>query len=421
MIDWIKKHNIVIWVLSFILAVMFWLYVDITQDAERDKTLNIHPTFYGEDILLNEKDVVVTSRLEDIVLNIRVHGKASDLVLCTNTSVQINIQLNKISVSDTGDQKVYYNIDNIVFPDQVGQRVNLVSQDAPYFTVTTDKIESKIFDVQVNRGNIQIPEGYKLESTLSDPAQIKVYGPSEQLRKVAGVQVSPEKEGLNQTARFIAAVTLVDNDGAEVISNELTCSQKEVEVTLVISMVKSVDLTVDLLEGGGVKAENVQLTISPASTLLSGDPAVLETLNVITLGSIDLAGINDGFSKPFHIPTPNGVESSAGPDATVTVNFIGIATKRFDVSNITLIGAAPEVSLVSLSVPVTLRGPEASINAVTPYDIRVVVDLTNVELAKGQQNVSVTVNVDGFPDVGALGEPKATVELAEVTTPEETP
>ena len=421
MIAWLKKHNIAVWALSFVLAVVFWLYVDITQDTEREKTLNIRVVFMDQEMLFNERDIIVTSDLNDMRLQVRLHGKSSDLALCTETSMQAVIHMNRIS--DAGTHPVYFDITkDIQFPEQVGQRVTVTSYSPSYFTVTFDRMESRTFEVKVKRDNIIVPEGYKLENTLSDPPQVKVRGPSEQLRQIDAVQVTLPNREVTQTVSFTSSVTLVDAEGNEILSDELTVDPKEVDVKLVISRVKKVDLDVKLIEGGGAKIENVLWTIDPPSVTLTGDPVVLDTIGgPITVGSIDLTSVTEGQRFPFTFEIPIGTECDVKPEVTVTVRFTGLATKKFTTANINLVGASPpegyDVKQITQSLSLTLRGPAADIERIADFNIRVTVDLTGVDLARGLQNVPVKVSVDGFPNVGAMGEPMVAVELVEAAEP----
>ncbi|MDR3207721.1 MAG: hypothetical protein LBT60_05260 [Oscillospiraceae bacterium] len=408
--SWLKKYNIGFWALSLILAVMFWLYVTVNQDAERTKTIDrIHVTFTGQTELLQEKDIVVTSGL-DAVISVTLRGRLTELTKCTAETVTVVANLN--TITSTGVQPVEY---AIRWPDDV-QGVRVETPTSRLVRVTTDKIRSRPVDVRLTHEKLQIPTGYKLDGESIDPAQIIVRGPSEVLMLIDHALVAPEKE-LTQTVVFPSTFTLVDTDGNEITSEDLYLETTSVNVTLNVSMVKEVPLGVNLIDGGGAKAANVQLDFSPPLVELSGDPVVLGPLNMITLGNIDLSGAVDGQTFKFSVVPPNGVANNGKTEAEVTVHFIGLTSQRYDAENITITNAAPpegyEVRVVTQSLSVTLRGPQGDMSRVQAFSIRIVADLEGVELAKGQQTVLASVYVDGFPDVGAIGEVKITVEVTD--------
>ena len=410
---WLKKHNVVYWILSLVLAVMFWLYVGITQDIEIDRTYNITPIFTGVDTLRSERDIVVVSGITNVTMTVTLRGKLSDLALCNPQNIGVTVRLNNITTADT------HNIlPDITLPEAVGDRPRIIRTSRRFFTVVTDKIEKKDIDVHELRNGIKLSEGYRLRDVQFDPPQIKVSGPSEQLKNIVGAQVAPIKEGLDSTSVFAASVTLVDADGNEIVSSDLTYEPEEVMVTLLVLTVKDVKLQVDLVEGGGAQARHVIPIIDPPSIQLTGDPAVLDPINSVWLdGSINLADVVDGDKMSFPILIPNDVEPNIRTEAEVTVHFIGLATKSFITENIEITGSSSpegmEVRLIDRTLALELRGPEASIDRVEGYNIRVVVDLADANLAYGQQNVKAKVSVDGFPDVGAIGNPMVAVELVD--------
>jgi len=239
----------------------------------------------------------------------------------------------------------------------------------------------------------------------------------ELLNLITGAQIAPIQEDLDGTKNFIAHVELVHSEGADIPAGALTLAPQEVSVTLVVSKSKEVDLSVDLIEGGGAMERHVSLDIRPRSITITGDPGDIDPVNYITLGSIDLAETNDGSVLRFPITLPNGTKSNAVSEAEVTVRFVGLATRNVYTENITITGGERDgytVRLVEPGLPITLRGPQSSIDQLANFNVRVLVELADVELIRGQQSVKVRVIVDGYPDVGAIGSPKVTVEMLEI-------
>ena len=411
---WLKKQSVFYWILSLVLAVMFWLYVGITQDMDIDRTFNlIIPDFQGEEMLESERGIVVTDGM-NITLDLVLRGKASDLALCTRENISIVVNLRTIKTA--GEHSLLY---SIYLPEEVRDRVQIKERSMESIPITTDEIKRETFTIKIDGGGIQLPEGYKLGEIEIEPAQVKVSGKSELLKLVKGAQIAPLQEGLDRTTSLIAEIELIFDDDAEVEAGELICDPQEVNVTLPVIMVKEVELTVDLIEGGGALEKHAEIEINPKTIQLSGDPQILGPIHSITLGNINLANvIIDGDVKSFPITIPNGADSNAGPTAEVTVRIIGLTTKKVYTEDIMIIGGEREgytVRLVGPGLSVILRGPQSSIDQLTESDVlnvRVVVDLTDIDLARGQQDVDARVIVDDYPEVGALGSPKVTVEMS---------
>ena len=410
--NWLKKYNIGFWLLSLVLAVMFWMYVSIAQNDETVITIKVTPVFLGEEVLLNERELKVTGGL-DTDMQLRLRGRRSDLALCNEDTVKVIVDLNVIN--SPGVHPIS------LFKYELPDRVSVVWQSKTFFSITVDKIETVPFDIQVDRANVSVPEGYMLEDVLLEPDQIKVRGPSEKLKQIAEVCVIPVREELDRTVSFTAEVVLLDDAGDRIVLDELICEPAEVNVTLVVTRVKDVELQVDLIDGGGAQERHVRLSIEPKTIRLSGDPAVLDGLNFITLGSIDLANVIDGETRTFDIQLPNDTTSEAKLEAGVTINLVGLVTKRLETEDITIIGGSPPegfvINLITERLTLNLRGPQAAMDGITDATIiRVVADLTDFEPAQGQQTVPVRASVDGFPEIGAVGEPKVVIEMVEITS-----
>lgn len=409
---WLKKYNIGFWALSLVLSFMLWLYVMVQNDPETTKVIAVSPVFEGQEALLNDRDIKVTGGL-DAVLDIRLRGKRTELSKCTSETVKGTVKLTDIT--SPGTSRLVCDIKLPV------EGVSVEYSAGNYVNVTSDKIVGKPVAVKLVKENIKVPDGYTLVSAELSPTQIKVRAPSLLLGSLDHVKVMPNKEDLDRTTSISLPFVYVDKNGNEISDEGFETETSGIEVTLHISQVKQVNLKVDLVGGGGAQEKNTQVSIDPPSVMLTGDPAVLEPLNTITLGSIDLSKVTSGSKEKFSIEIPNGVESSGQTEAWVTVNLTGLTTQKFDVTNISISNASPpegyEVKKVTLSLPLMVRGPQASMEQLTVYNIRVVADLTEVELAIGLQNVPVTVYVDGYPDVGAMGEPQISIEVVKTTPP----
>lgn len=412
MIARLKRYNIGYWALSLLLAIMLWLFVMVQTVTETQKTLTIRPVFVGAEELLNDKEIQVTGGT-DVTLDIRLRGRRTELIKCTEDTVTATVELTDIT--SPGHNALAYKIQT------PANDVSVVWTSSPTIYVTSDKIVRLPVDVKFIKENIKMAQDYALESYDLLPEQVRVRGPSEALARIDHVQVAPSKENLDRTTTLALPFVFIDKEGNEIIDEALVPETQEITVTLHVLRQKAVDLRVELVDGGGAMAKNARVTVEPSSIVLSGDPTVLESLHAITLDSIYLSEVTSGHRVKFPIVIPNGVENQSGlSEAWVTVELTGLITQNFDVTNISAINAnlpdGYELQVITKNLPLTLRGPETAMDQVTVYNVRVVADLSVEDLAIGQQNVPVKVYVDGYPDVGAMGVPTIAVEVASVAT-----
>lgn len=414
MMNWLKKHNIVFWVLALLVSCLLWLYVQVNLDPETEREFSgIRPRFEGADTLLNERDIQITGGT-DVTVSVRLRGRRTDLAQCT--SENIDVVVNLTDITNPGVSRLVYDVRPPV------EGVNEVWRSVNYITITSDKIIPGTVNVRVV-GNISVAPNFNLENTHVEPSQIRVRGPSELLSTISYAQVSPNKTDLDRTEVLKLPVTFIDHDGNEIDSELLQPDVSDVTLTLEVSMTKDVPLEAEVIDGGGATLRNAIVKVEPETIRLSGDPTTLETINKIVVATVDLAVTPSGTTRnSVPISIPNDVKNVSGDVvASVTVEITGLYSQRFDAENISVLNAKPpdgyELRLVTQSLPVMVRGPQATVELLSAHNIRVVADLADKELVIGQQTVIASVFIDGYTDVGAVGEYKVVLDVVRIGSP----
>ena len=108
-------------------------------------------------------------------------------------------------------------------------------------------------------------------------------------------------------------------------------------------------------------------------------------------------------------------------EATVTVQVLGMSTNRLSVTNIRTqnVTEGYVASILTQSLDVTVRGSSADISQLKADNIWIVADLSDLGNAAGTFSVDARVHIDGFPNMGAVGEYKITVSLTEASAQNE--
>ena len=181
--------------------------------------------------------------------------------------------------------------------------------------------------------------------------------------------------------RFAGDLELVpmDKQGKALTDLELTLSAETAYVVVPVVMTKEVELTVNLLPGGGATEANAEKNINPPKIVVSGTEDDLEGLEEISLGSIDLSKVvgTNTFTFPITLD-PSLTNESGLTTATVQVTVEGLDTEVFAVSNIRTINP-PEgynVDVVTQSILVTARGPAEDLAQIDASQFLVVADLS---------------------------------------------
>ena len=184
---------------------------------------------------------------------------------------------------------------------------------------------------------------------------------------------------------------------------------------------KSVPLDVEFIDGGGATSKDVSYEIDPSSITISGDSTVLDALNKIVLGNIDLASIKNSTEVlPFSIVIPDGAKNVSGEEqATVTIRIKNKETAVIRATNIAFINTPDGYTPNSVTqlVQVTVRASASDITKISSSSLRVVADMSDCTQA-GTYQVPVTIYIDGYPDAGVIGEYSIAVTLTKTESSE---
>ena len=260
------------------------------------------------------------------------------------------------------------------------------------------------------RGSFEgnIAAGYTAEQPIYEPAFITVFGPEVYLKNVkyAWLTFGADEE-VEQTYSAECGYTLMDDDDTECSTAYLSFSDEIVLATLPIMRVKEVPLDVNLIYGAGADETNTVVTIEPKSIILSGDSAELERMNRIVLATIDLTDFSVSFTDTYLIRFEDGLDNLSGiSEAKVTVELHNLVTDKFIVRNIscTNVTEGYEPHIITEAITVTLRGTEEQMKQLRAENISAVIDLQDALNTTGTLTTTPKIYVDGFPDVGAIGE-----------------
>jgi len=387
-------------VFSLLASVLLWMYVTTVEGDEGTMTYyGIDVVFSGEENLRNSKGFIITDVSSNSV-NVTIKGSRALLASFDEEDLKATIDVSNVSRVGSAEKAVTIN-----FPSNVDQsKLTVESRSPNIISYYVDREITKPVEVRgLFKGSVA--EGYLREEFSFEPATVRISGPAADLDKVDYALVTVERDALDKTISYEAAYELVDSRSNVVESGTIIKETDTVNVTLPVMATKQVPLTVDLVFGGGATSEHVTIDCEPKSITLAGDSAVLDTLNKISVDTIDVSTFDPVITKTCSIIIPNDVENITGEtEVEVTVTVKGLSTLRRTATNLVYTGL-PEghrAEIVNKNLNVVLRGPEESVKAVAVNNIRVVADLSDITTT-GTIEVPVTVNIDGFSDVGAVG------------------
>ena len=332
-----KKNKIFLLIISLMAASILWIYVVTVVNPEGNRTITGIPVvFSGEDVLREDQSLIITGG-RTATVTAEFHGKNADLnkLLQQQDEITAVIDVTRIRTAKSYTMSYDLNLPNSV--QDAG--ITVTSRSPSSITFEVQKQVSMPIEIRGDFTGVSVAEGYMLEKTSFDYDVVQVTGPESVVSTIDCAQVVITRTNLDKTVTDTVPFTLCDKDGNAVDTANLSMDISTVDVTLNVVKYKDVALEVEILDGGGATSKDAKVTIDPESITLSGDSTVLDAINKITLGTIDLADMESNtLTQSFDIIIPNDTKNVSGVDqANVTVTIRNKETAVIRATNIAFI------------------------------------------------------------------------------------
>lgn len=400
-------------IVSLLASITLWIYMSsVDKEVITQVFRGVKVEIEGEDILRDSRNMVITD-MDTNTVTVVLEGPRRIIGSWDSDSITAVIDVSTITRSAYTSKQYVIN-----YPDGTDtSSIKEIRKTPETINFMVSPQVSKTIQV---RGSFdgELAEGYTAEMPVFEPSTIVITGAEAYIKDVSYAWVTFGDGVVDSTYKVETGFTLMDEGGMPLSNTGITFSTDVVTATLPVLDLKEVKLDVNIIEGAGATAANTKVTIEPSTLMLAGDSELLEGMNRIVLDTIDLTDFTSTFSDVYTIPLDNGLRNITGEtEAKVTIEITGLTTKDFKVSNISFINntAGYEANILSESLNVKLRGKEELLSQIKADNIRAVADLTDFDESTGTYMAPVKIYVDGYTDVGALGEYSVSIEIRKVS------
>jgi YbbR domain-containing protein len=394
------KEKILYLLISVVIAFGLWSYVITTDSPEWEETYYEIPVILKNESVLHGNGLMLgDGKIPTVTL--RLKGNRSDLVNLNKSDITLVADLSRIY--ESGKQSVSY---SIAFPGDIPDNsVEILEKTPKEIQLTIMERRTKDVDIELVY-NGSVPEGFRTdkENVTLDRDAIRVVGPAAVVDRIACAQIQVDLEGQTGTINSTYRYVLLDREGKEVDSSQLTVDAEEVELTLKIQRYKEIKLLLNVIPGGGASESNTHIQPDMQTIQVSGSQQLLDSLGDTLEFEIRLGEITDNTTKQFEIKLPEGVENLTGKSIlTVDIIFPELVTRTFQVTNLRTknVPAGMTAELLTQALTVTIRGAAAQVRALNADDLSVIVDMSGAEL--GTDSYRATVDTGRFISIGAVG------------------
>ena len=415
-----KRRNSFYLVISILVALGIWVYVDITQDITASKEIsNISVEFQGEDTTLAERGLMLLPDSETTI-DLKLEGAKS--ILAQLDTAKLRVQADLSAVTETGIQTVPC---RVIYPEYKFSSRLTATTPTNSFNITIDVGELYSREVEI-RCDIQgtVAEGYIAGEPQFTPEKLELRGPQEEVDAVSYAKVSLNIEDATETVDQALPYVLYNEAGEPISGGDIHAVQDEIRVVLPVDVVKELPLEIDFQEFPGLSKNNVSYRIEPASIVVSGEASLLNDVDRLVLDSFDLSQLGGNEVYHYVIQLPEGCTNLSGVTrATLTISFIDLVqdtrtATEFQAENVP---EGKSVTILTDELTVRIQGTAADVAAVHDRDITVRADLQEVSAASGTYTVPAEILISTGGDVGVVGTYQVTVILSNFTGEDSAP
>ena len=408
------KNKIGSAILSLAIAFGLWYYViSVVSPGTVEWRTDIPVIFEGETVLTEDRGMMITSNIEDIEIDLKLSGNRTDLAKVNASNITIKVDLSK--VYDPGEHELYY---TILFPGDVPNGALTTESKYPETVkLTVEKRIKKPVDVRVNFIG-SAAENYMAdtENRVLDYSTINVSGPASVVELIDHAKIDVDLTGRVESISENLRYTLCDAQGNPVDVAMVTTDVAEVHLDVKIMRFKQVPLMVQLTYGGGAWEDTVDVQIEPSNISISGSEALLEDVEFIRLGSIDLSTMEMDEEISYPITLPEGITNlSERAEALVKVKFLNLSIRELEINQIKAINVPEgmEAEFLNQVLKVRLRGPSKLMESLKPESVSVVVDFSGKQTGSFTIKPTITVQGVAYAKVGAVGTYSVSATLRE--------
>lgn len=396
-------------VISILVAIAVWVYVDVEKAPDRTKTIRDIPVeFSGESTTLADKNLMLLSGY-DTTVDLTIKGPKRELVKISKDNVRLVASTS--SIDSVGVHTLRW---DPIYPDGVQSSSLTVDWASKYkVTVTVGELYTK--EVPVNcTVTGQVADGYFTGETVLDPTSLVLRGQRDELLNVAYAKLTVNISGATRSVIQTESVQLYDNDDNPVDNGNIRTNASLIQAKVPVLTTKEVSLAVELSGVPGVAGQSIKTTVTPTSVRLIGEADVLENINEIVLATLYIEDLDLWQQNSYVVTAPDGTWlANSNEVATVEITMEGIeemtvTVDTFSYTNVPS-GLYPEITG---GLDVRLWGLADELAKMDAAALTAMADLSGIT-EPGSYRVPVTVTISGYRDVAVKGSYEVTVYITD--------
>lgn len=371
--------NLATLTLAFVLALIIWLTATQTQDPMRTQFVQLPVDFIGQ------PEDAIRVEPERQTVQIRVEGPESVLRQLSPTDFTATVDLSEAPFGET-----------VTVPIDVNANISGVTLSTP----APDEVEVLLEQQVTQRIPVEldirgsVARGHTQGEALIEPEAIVASGPASRLEQIEFALVTVFLNNARETTVTDQRPIFYDQQGRVASTNGINLSTEDVEVTIPVEESAGFAeklITVNWIGEPAPGYRLLSVNVDPPSVLVKGLPARVNALTRLQTEPIDITGLTQSFTQQATLDLPAGISLDQDQEIFVEIEVEPILTTDIVERQVELLGLGEEIeaSVEPEQVRVVLFGPLPVLDTMLDEDVRVTVDLFNLD--SGTYNVEPNV------------------------------
>ncbi len=382
MMRWLGS-NLTSLILSLLLAFVVWISA-VTSANPNTEAEFVLPL----EVIQQASDIAIVDELPDSITVKLLAPESIIQQLEENNPLTAYIDLSDISAG------TYRFTVQVYIPDQI-KPIRVIDKNPGQLELRLSNLVSKNLPISIQvMGEPAI--GYQTSGLSWDGDDVTITGQENRVQEV--VSIVGVLDITDATGTISRTVSLEARDENDQIVEDISIEPGTVTVNQAISLQGGYrNLAVNVTTIGSVEPGYRFTSITPAPPtvmVFSEDPLLVESLpGYVNTKPLDLTGVDDYLEIFLELDLPDGISVVGDPTVLVQVNVTALETSLVISRDIEIIGLLPGLTaeVSPLQVTVRVSGPVPVLENLTLRDIRVVVDLTDLEV--GTYTLTPTVGI----------------------------
>jgi len=384
----IFAKNLRTFLLALILGISVW--VSAVTGADPDE-VRVYPDTIPLEIVGNDPSLIITSDIPSSVeVTLRAPQSVWEQLTAQDKSVQATLDLSGLG---TGEHMVDIQIRVLERPYQI------VLADPGTVNVVLEPRATRTLDIEPSINGLPAI-GYQAGDVVVEPAEVTISGPESIINEAERARVLISLDGIRESIEESRQVQILSGNNS--ILHDISVTPENAQVTVPVSQQGGFrDLAVKVVVTGqiaaGYRLENISV-FPPVVTVFSSDSELVNSLpGIIETQPLDLQDKQDDLNSRLALNLPENVTLVGAQTVEVTVGISPIQTSLTLLNQpIEVIGLTEGLFVQTFpqTVDVIVSGPLPILDALTPQDVKVRVDVTGLGLGTHQLEPIVDVLVD---------------------------